>query len=112
MGWNSWSTFGTNINEKLIKEIADNIADGPLKKAGYTYIIIDDGWSLDTRDSNGLLQADPVKFPNGMKSLSDYIHSKNLKFGLYTSSGSKTCQGLAGSKISKNKTPIYSNHIQ
>ena len=98
MGWNSWSSFGPNITEKLIIEMVDIIADGPLKEAGYTYVIIDDGWALDTRDKNGFLQADPVKFPNGLKYLSNYIRSKGLKMGIYTSAGSKTCNGYVGSK--------------
>jgi len=98
MGFNTWSAFGSDISEKLIMELVDIIYNGPLAKAGYNYIIIDDGWALSERDLNDNLQPDPKKFPNGLKYLSNYIHSKGLKLGIYTSAGSKTCQGLAGSK--------------
>ena len=83
MGWNSWNTFGDKINEQLIKEMADRIVEDGYRDLGYEYIIIDDCWSLRER-VDGKLVADPALFPNGMKALSDYIHSKGLKFGMYT----------------------------
>ena len=98
MGWNSWNTFQTNINEQLVKDIADIFVKSGLKDAGYTYIVLDDGWMAHKRDSLGNLVADPVKFPHGMKALADYIHSKGLKFGLYNCAGSKTCGGYPGSR--------------
>lgn len=91
MGWNTWNTFGPNINEKLIMEIADTMVEKGYKDAGYEYLVIDDCWSLRDRDENGRLVADPVKFPNGMKYLSDYVHSKGLKFGMYSCAGIRTC---------------------
>ena len=84
MGWNSWNTFGENINEQLIIETADAMVSTGLKDAGYEYIVIDDCWSLRERDENGDLVPDPEKFPHGMKYLADYIHSKGLKFGMYS----------------------------
>ncbi|MDO3695374.1 glycoside hydrolase family 27 protein [Wenyingzhuangia sp. chi5] len=98
MGWNSWNTFGTDINEKLVKDIADQFIELGLKDAGYEYIVLDDGWMSKERDVNGDLVADPIKFPSGMKVLADYIHSKGLKFGLYNCAGSKTCAGYPGSR--------------
>lgn len=98
MGWNSWNTFKSDISEKLIMEIADAFGREGYKDAGYEYIIIDDCWSLKVRDANGNLVADPVKFPNGMKHLADYIHSKGLKFGIYSDAGTKTCAGYPGSR--------------
>ena len=65
MGWNSWNTFQTNINEQLVKDIADIFVKSGLKDAGYTYIVLDDGWMAHERDSLGNLVADPVKFPHG-----------------------------------------------
>ena len=97
MGWNSWNTFGENINEQLIKETADAMDSTGLKDAGYEYIVIDDCWSLRERDENGDLVADPAKFPHGMKYLADYIHSKGLKFGLYSCCGPLTCALYPGS---------------
>jgi len=97
MGWNSWNTFGKDISEKLIMEIADCMVNEGYKDAGYEYIVIDDCWSLKERDENGKLVADPEKFPNGMKYLANYIHSKGLKFGMYGCSGILTCAGYPGS---------------
>ncbi|AOZ94796.1 alpha-galactosidase [Paenibacillus crassostreae] len=97
MGWNSWNTFTWDINEQLIREAADTIVAGGYKDAGYEYIVIDDCWSLKDRDDDGKLVADPIKFPNGMKALADYIHSKGLKFGMYSCVGTHTCAGYPGS---------------
>ena len=98
MGWNSWNTFATEINEQLVKDIADKFISLGLKDAGYEYIVLDDGWMAKERDANGNLIADPIKFPSGMKALADYIHSKGLKFGLYNCAGSMTCAGYPGSR--------------
>ncbi len=98
MGWNSWNTFATDINEQLVKDIADAFVKLGLKDAGYEYIVLDDGWSASERDEEGNLVADPKKFPSGMKALADYIHSKGLKFGIYNCAGSKTCGGYPGSR--------------
>lgn len=97
MGWNSWNTFTWDINEKLIKEVADSFITNGYKEAGYEYIVIDDCWSLKQRDESGRLVADPVKFPSGMKALSEYIHEKGLKFGMYSCAGTHTCGGYPGS---------------
>ncbi|SFU47378.1 alpha-galactosidase [Pustulibacterium marinum] len=98
MGWNSWNTFATDINEDLVKGIADKFVELGLKDAGYEYIVLDDGWMTKERDPNGNLVADPEKFPSGMKALVDYVHSKGLKFGLYNCAGNKTCAGYPGSR--------------
>ncbi len=97
MGWNSWNTFGDRIDEKLLRDTADAIVELGLKDAGYEYVVIDDCWALMERDENGRMVPDPAKFPSGMKALSDYIHSKGLKFGMYSCAGSRTCAGLPGS---------------
>lgn len=97
MGWNTWNTFGPEINEQLVRETVDFIVSSGLTKAGYEYIIIDDGWSEMERDAEGRLVADRKKFPSGMKALGDYIHSKGLKFGMYSCCGAMTCGGYPGS---------------
>lgn len=97
MGWNSWNTFGQNINEKIVLEIADAMVEKGYKDAGYEYVVIDDCWSLKERSSEGLLVADPEKFPHGMKYVADYVHGKGLKFGMYSCAGYKTCAGYPGS---------------
>ena len=97
MGWNPWNTFGPNINEKLIMEIADAMVEKGYKDAGYEYVVIDDCWQLRERGENGELLVDPEKFPHGMKYLADYIHAKGLKFGIYSAAGVRTCAGYPGS---------------
>ena len=97
MGWNTWNTFGDKIDEKLVRETADFIVESGLRDAGYEYVVIDDCWSELERDENGRLVADKNKFPSGMKALADYIHSKGLKFGMYSCCGALTCAGYPGS---------------
>jgi Alpha-galactosidase len=98
MGWNSWNTFGHNVNESVIRETAEALISTGLKDYGYNYIVIDDCWSIkDKRDGNGNLIADPEKFPNGIKALSDYVHEKGFKLGIYSDAAEKTCSGYPGS---------------
>lgn len=96
-GWNSWNTFGANINEQLIFETADAMAANGLPEKGYEYLVIDDCWSMKERDKDERLVADPEKFPHGMKAVADYVHSKGLKFGMYSCAGNLTCAGYPGS---------------
>ena len=99
MGWNSWNTFQTNISDSLVRGIADVMVSSGMKDAGYTYLVLDDGWMAMERDKvTGNLVPDPKKFPNGMKVLVDYVHAKGLKFGLYNCAGTKTCAGYPGTR--------------
>lgn len=97
MGWNSWNHFHRDINEELIMAEADAMVTTGMKEAGYEYINLDDCWMALKRDGDGNLQADPERFPHGMKYLADYIHKKGLKIGLYSSAGTKTCAGWPAS---------------
>jgi len=97
MGWNSWNKFGCNVDENMIREIADAMVSSGMKDAGYEYIVIDDCWQV-SRDSSGFIVADPERFPSGIKALADYIHSLGLKFGIYSCAGNKTCAGRPGSR--------------
>ncbi|VBB44757.1 Alpha-galactosidase [uncultured Paludibacter sp.] len=90
MGWASWNNFGVNISESIIKGQADAMVSSGLFAAGYKYLNIDDGF-FNGRYSDGGLRIDTVKFPNKMKYLADYIHSKGLKAGYYSDAGSNTC---------------------
>jgi alpha-galactosidase len=92
MGWNSWNKFACDVSEKMIREVADAMAASGMKDAGYQYIVIDDCWQV-SRDSLGFIVADPQRFPSGIKALADYVHSKGLKFGIYSCAGDKTCAG-------------------
>lgn len=91
MGFNTWNTFGHEPNEKIILDTVDAFVKKGYKDAGYEYIIIDDCWAEHKRDENGRLVADKEKFPHGMKYIADYIHSKGLKFGMYSDAGYFTC---------------------
>ena len=97
MGWNSWNKFGCDVSEKLIREVADAMVTSGMKDAGYQYVVIDDCWQVD-RDAQGNVIPDLKRFPSGMKALADYIHSKGLKFGLYSDAGTLTCQKRPGSR--------------
>jgi len=98
MGWNSWNTFGVNIDEKLIKETIDVMIKNGMKDAGYEYIVLDDGWEAKERDKNGKIIPDPKRFPSGMKALGDYIHSKGFKFGIHNDAGNRTCADYPGGR--------------
>ncbi|KAL3147729.1 hypothetical protein ABBQ32_002471 [Trebouxia sp. C0010 RCD-2024] len=98
MGYNTWNCFFGSISEEIIKATADIMIDSGLKKAGYEYLVIDDGWSLLNRGSDEKIVADPDKFPSGIKHVSDYIHAKGLRYGMYSDAGPKTCLGLPGSR--------------
>lgn len=94
MGWNSWNKFTRKVSDQLVRETADAMASNGMKDAGYEYINIDDTWQ-GGRDAQGNIQANE-KFPD-MKALADYVHSKGLKLGIYSSPGPKTCANYEGS---------------
>jgi len=96
MGWNSWNKFGCNVSADLVRQMADAMVKSGMKDAGYKYIVIDDCWQV-SRDQDGNIVADPVRFPQGIKALADYVHSLGLKFGIYSDAGSRTCAGRPGS---------------
>jgi alpha-galactosidase len=94
MGWNSWNKFRANVDDKSVREIADAMVSSGMKDVGYQYVNIDDTWE-GYRDSAGNIVPNS-KFPD-MKVLADYVHSKGLKLGIYSSPGPKTCAGYEGS---------------
>lgn len=93
MGWSSWNTYRIHINEELIKNQAEAMVGRGLKDAGYLFINVDDGF-FGHRDESGKLQTHPERFPNGLKCVADYIHSKGLKAGIYSDAGSNTCGSI------------------
>ena len=97
MGWNSWNTFFKHPDEELVCQIADAFVKEGLLEAGYRYLIIDDGWQMRERDKNGLLVPNPDAFPHGLEPVIDYVHSRGLKFGLYSCCGALTCARFPGS---------------
>ncbi|CAB3226159.1 unnamed protein product [Arctia plantaginis] len=108
MGWMSWGYYMCSIkceresdkclNEQLIMSVADTFYNEGYQEAGYEYIIVDDCWAEKHRDEHGRLVPDKKRFPRGMKFLADYIHSKGLKFGMYTNLGPTTCMHFPASQ--------------
>ncbi|QDZ16261.1 glycoside hydrolase family 27 protein [Humibacter ginsenosidimutans] len=96
MGWNDWSFYQCNINEKLILDQGRALVSTGLAKKGYNTVTIDDCW-MQSRDANGVLVANPTTFPHGMKYIGDKLHAMGLKFGIYEDSGTSTCGGYPGS---------------
>lgn len=97
MGWNSWNHFACFVHEEIVRAQADYIAENGLRELGYVYVNIDDCWANEKRDPDGHVVVRPLQFPSGMKALGDYIHSKGLKFGIYSDAGEYTCAHQAGS---------------
>ncbi|MER5748138.1 NPCBM/NEW2 domain-containing protein [Streptomyces sp. NPDC002225] len=100
MGFNNWNSTHcrAEFDESMVKGIADIFVEKGLKDAGYQYINLDDCWAVPQRNAEGKLEADPKRFPNGIEAVADYVHSKGLKIGIYTSAGTRTCDsvGLPG----------------
>lgn len=96
MGWNSWNKFGCNVDEDMIRQMADAMVKSGMKDAGYQYVVIDDCWQVQ-RDASGNIVPDPKRFSSGIKALADYVHSRGLKFGIYSDAGSMTCAKRPGS---------------
>lgn len=112
MGWSTWNSFLCDINATMVEESIDALAVSPLSKSGYNYVLLDDCWSVcldergegsqackraGPRDSDGRIQINPEKFPDGFKPLTDRAHAKGLKIGIYTSVSAVTCGGYTGS---------------
>ena len=94
MGWNSWNHFAKKVTDADVRAAADALVASGMRDAGYIYVNIDDTWE-GQRDAQGNIQTNS-KFPD-MKALADYVHSKGLKLGIYSSPGPKTCAGYEGS---------------
>ena len=94
MGWNSWNKFRNTIDDATVRGMADAMVSSGMSKVGYTYVVVDEGWS-SSRDAKGNIIGNE-KFPD-MKRLADYVHSKGLKIGIYSSPGPQACGGYQGS---------------
>ena len=111
MGWSSWNTYFVDISEELIKKQADALVANGLKDAGYQYINIDDGF-FGFRDENGKMTHNAERFPNGMRVVSDYIHSLGLKAGIYSEGGDNTCGSMYNAEKSGIGAGFYGHDQQ
>lgn len=113
MGWLAWERFRCDIDcvndpkncisEKLFMDMADRLSEDGWRELGYVYVNIDDCWSSMERDKDGRLQADPKRFPGGIKKLAQYMHDRGLKLGIYGDMGTHTCGGYPGTPLDKIK---------
>ncbi|MCQ2471118.1 MAG: alpha-galactosidase [Clostridia bacterium] len=97
MGWSSWNTFASRINEDLIYDTAKALKETGLLDAGYKYVNIDDCWQAAVRNEKGEMVPDPVTFPSGIRALADKVNALGVKLGIYSSNGTLTCQDLPAS---------------
>jgi alpha-galactosidase len=97
MGWNTWNKFACDVSDTLVRGAADALVSSGMKDAGYRYIVIDDCWQV-SRDHDGNIVPDAKRFPNGIKAVADYVHSKGLLFGIYSDAGTGTCQNRPGGR--------------
>ena len=97
MGWNSWNRFGPFVSDQLVRETADALIESGMRDVGYRYVVVDDAWEGSLRSDDGNLEPNLWRFPN-MHGLAAYLHSRELRYGLYTCAGDRTCQGYPGSR--------------
>jgi len=107
MGWSSWNTFGVNISESIIKGQADAMVSQGFSKVGYKYINVDDGFFGGRNKETGELIIHPTRFPNGIKVVADYIHSKGLKAGIYSDAGANTCGNYHNGDVFSVNVGLY-----
>ena len=111
MGWSSWNTYRVHISDSLIMKQADAMVENGLKEIGFHYINIDDGF-FGYRDEKGKMHVHPQRFPNGMKVVADYIHSRGLKAGIYSDAGSNTCGSFWDKDVNGIGAGLYGHERQ
>ncbi|MBR1667950.1 MAG: alpha-galactosidase [Bacteroidaceae bacterium] len=112
MGWSSWNTYGVNISESLIRQQANAMVTKGLQKVGYDHINIDDGYFGGRDKETGQLLIHPTRFPNGLKGVVDYIHSKGLKAGIYSDAGHNTCGSMFNGDVIGKGVGLYEHDQQ
>src|SRR5579875_731474 len=104
MGWDDWFQYRCGIDETIVLATARSLVSSGLARLGYKYVNLDDCWMASTRAADGQLQADPTRFPHGIKWLAGQVHAMGLKLGIYESVGTTTCEGLPGSFGTTSRT--------
>lgn len=97
MGWLSWNAVQSEVSESIVKQVVDLFVDKGLYDCGWNTVMMDDWWHANSRAADGSPQPNATRFPNGLDPVSEYVHSKGMKFGLYTDAATKTCAGAFGS---------------
>ena len=97
MGWNSWNAHSWTVTEGDVRNAADALVETGMRDVGYEYLVVDDTWMADSLDDDGEFVPDPEDFPSGIADLAAYVHDRGLKFGIYSSAGTRTCAELPGS---------------
>ncbi len=97
MGWLSWNAVQSEVSEAIVKQVVDLFIDKGLYDCGWNTVMMDDWWHADNRAADGSPQPNAIRFPNGLTPVSEYVHNKGMKFGLYTDAANKTCAGAFGS---------------
>lgn len=96
MGWLSWNSVEAEISESIVKQATQLFLDKGLFDCGWNHIMMDDRWQADSRAADGKPLPNPTRFPNGLKSVADYVHNNGMRFGIYTDAANKTCAGAFG----------------
>lgn len=96
MGWLSWNSVQGNISQSIIEQAVELFQNKGLYECGWNHIMMDDLWQ-GTRKADGTPQPNASRFPNGLKTVADYVHKNGMKFGLYTDAADRTCAGAFGS---------------
>lgn len=112
MGWSSWNTFAINISDDIIRGQAEAMVSKGLRKAGYRYINIDDGYFGGRNAGTGELRIHPTRFPNGLRPVVDYIHRLGLKAGIYSDAGRHTCGNFWGGDTIAHDVGLYGYEAQ
>ena len=112
MGWSSWNTFGVNISEAIIKQQANAMVSKGLRNVGYDHINIDDGYFGGRDSQTGQLLIHPTRFPNGLKTVVNYIHNRNLKAGIYSDAGKNTCGSMFNGDVTGKGVGLYQHDQQ
>ena len=99
MGFNSWNFYHCNIDERAIKQIALTLKSSGLAAKGYRYVNIDDCWQVAREPETGIIVPDPARFPSGLKAIADWLHEREMMFGIYTAAHGTTCQSRPGSYL-------------
>lgn len=97
MGWMSWNAVQGDISEDVVKTVVAAMEKYGLIEAGYNRISLDDHWHGTREPGTNKPRPNATRFPNGIKALADFVHSKGMRLGVYSDAAGSTCAGEFGS---------------